>query len=154
MRGANCWRVADSWCVAIALSLLSANALSPQALAHEVETAGDVAATFHIEPGHNPKAGQPSLAWFALTRRGGQMIPLSACACKLAVYPVPHVEGKTPPLLRPALTALNVERFKGIPSATITFPKPGIYELELSGKPKTGSSFSDFELSYQVTVGR
>ncbi len=121
---------------------------------HEIETSGNVAATFHLEPSHHPKAGQPARAWFALTRRGGQLIPLSQCDCKLAVYPVPHQEGKTPPLSRPALTAYSVERYQGIPSAMITFAKPGIYELEFSGKPKSGANFDAFELSYRVTVSR
>ncbi|KAM3094906.1 hypothetical protein ACKFKF_26275 [Phormidesmis sp. 146-12] len=123
-------------------------------VAHEIETSSDVAATFHIEPGHNPKAGVPSKAWFALTRRGGQMIPLSQCNCQLAVYPIPHQKGKTPPLLKPALTSLNVERYKGIPSAAIVFPRAGRYELELTGKPKLGANFQPFSLSYTVTVSR
>jgi len=37
--------------------------------AHTVKISGDVAALFHIEPEHNPRAG--SLTWFALTRKGG-----------------------------------------------------------------------------------
>jgi len=37
----------------------------------------DVAAVFHIEPEHNPRAGKPSLTWFALTRKGGQLIRYS-----------------------------------------------------------------------------
>jgi hypothetical protein len=122
--------------------------------AHQVETSSNVAATFHIEPGHNPKAGVPSKAWFALTRRGGKIIPLSQCSCQLAVYPIPRQKGKTPPLLKPALTALNVERYKGIPSAAIVFPKAGQYELELIGKPKSGTNFQPFSLSYTVTVSR
>ena len=50
--------------------------ISP-AYSHEVEISGDVAATFHIEPNHNPKAGQTTQAWFALTRKGGTIIPLN-----------------------------------------------------------------------------
>jgi hypothetical protein len=133
--------------------LLMAGAIALPVLAHEIETSGNVAATFHIEPSHNPKAGQASKAWFALTRRGGQLIPLSQCDCKLAVYALPRKSGATP-LFRPALNAYNVERFQGIPSAAVSFPKPGLYQLELSGKPKSGAQFSPFSLSYRVTVGR
>lgn len=120
-------------------------------VAHEVETAGNVAALFHIEPGHHPKAGVPSKAWFALTRRGGQIISLAQCNCQLAVYAMPR-SGKTPPVLRPALGALTVERYKGVPGATIVFPKAGMYELELSGNPKAGANFQPFRFSYKVTV--
>ncbi len=125
--------------------------ISP-AIAHEVKVAGDVAATFHIEPHHNPKAGEPAQAWFALTRKGGKIIPLAQCNCKLAVHSEPHVEGSKP-LLEPSLKAVHADQYQDIPGAEIVFPKPGEYELELSGTPKTGANFQPFELSYKVIVG-
>jgi len=45
--------------------------------AHTVKISGDVAAVFHIEPEHNPRAGKPSLTWFALTR-GRTVDPVTA----------------------------------------------------------------------------
>ncbi|KGF72926.1 hypothetical protein DO97_04340 [Neosynechococcus sphagnicola sy1] len=133
-------------------SLLLSLLVVPPVWAHEVEVAGEVAATFHIEPNDQPQAGVPAKAWFALTRRGGQVIPLSQCNCQLAVYPIPHVEGKTPPLMQPLLRALNIGQYQGIPGTLITFPKAGIYELELTGTAKSGVSFKPFTLSFQVTV--
>ncbi|NJK67014.1 MAG: hypothetical protein HC789_08310 [Microcoleus sp. CSU_2_2] len=120
-------------------------------LAHEVEVSGDVAATFHLEPNHNPRAGETARVWFALTRRGGQIIPLEHCNCKLAVYPKGHKEGDKP-LMQPPLKAVFAERYKGIPGADIVFPKAGIYELELSGDPKKAGNFKPFKLTYTVTV--
>ena len=119
--------------------------------AHEVEVSGDVAATFHLEPNHNPRAGQPARVWFALTRRGGQIIPLEQCNCKLAVYPKNRKDGDKP-LMQPPLTAIFAEKYQGIPGANIVFPKAGIYELKLSGTAKTKANFKPFELSYTVTV--
>jgi hypothetical protein len=119
--------------------------------AHEVEVSGDVAATFHLEPNHNPRAGQPARVWFALTRRGGQIIPLEQCNCKLAVYPKNRKNGDKP-LMQPPLTAIFAEKYQGIPGANIVFPKAGIYELKLSGTAKTKANFKPFELSYTVTV--
>ncbi|CBN56708.1 MULTISPECIES: hypothetical protein [Kamptonema] len=121
------------------------------ALAHEVEVSGDVAATFHLEPNHNPRAGEQSRVWFALTRKGGQIIPLEQCNCQLAVYNHPHKAGEKP-LMQPSLEAISAEQYKGIPGAKIVFPKAGIYALELSGKAKAGANFQPFKLSYQVTV--
>ena len=134
--------------------LLVAPLLAHELLAHEIETsaARDVAATFHIEPSHNPIAGKPSTAWFALTRRGGKVIPLAQCNCQLAVYAVPRKAGNVP-LLKPTLSKLDVERYKGVPAATITFPKAGMYELKLTGTAKPGANFQPFSLSYTVTVG-
>lgn len=120
-------------------------------LAHEVEVSGDVAATFHLEPNHNPRAGETAKIWFALTRRGGLIIPLEQCNCKLAIYPKGYKQGDKP-LMEPPLKAVSAERYKGIPGANIVFPKAGIYELELSGSAKTAANFKPFELTYTVTV--
>lgn len=125
--------------------------LGTPALAHNVEVSKDVAATFHLEPNHNPKAGEPAQVWFALTRKGGQLIPLTQCNCKLAVYSQPYSIG-APPLLEPSLKAISVERYQGIPGTKIVFPKAGVYELKLSGTPKAGVSFKPFQLDFDVTV--
>ncbi|MBE9096025.1 hypothetical protein [Tychonema sp. LEGE 07203] len=124
---------------------------STSVFAHEVEVSGDVAATFHLEPNHNPRAGETARVWFALTRRGGQIIPLEQCNCKLAVYPKQHKQGDKP-LMQPPLKAISAEKYKGIPGADIVFPKAGIYKLELSGTAKNKVSFKPFKLSYTVTV--
>ena len=133
------------------VTLVSIAVLPISAQAHNVKTAGDVAALFHIEPDHNPKAGQASRAWFALTKKGGELIPLKNCNCKLEVHQEPHKEGSEP-LLEPPLKAISADQYQGVPGAEIVFPKAGIYELELSGTAKDGQSFQPFELSYSVTV--
>ena len=122
------------------------------ATAHTLKTSGNVAATFHIEPNHNPKAGEPAPVWFALTRQGGEVIPLVECNCKLAVYPDPHKQGSAP-LMEPALKSISTQPYQGIPGAEIVFPKAGAYQLRLSGTPKDGKGFKPFELTYSVTVG-
>lgn len=132
---------------AIAFSVL----VSIPATAHNVEISNDVAATFHITPNHNPQMGKKAQAWFALTRRGGQTIPLSECNCILNVYAVPRTD-EDKPILQPPLAAIDVEKYQEIPGAEITFPSAGAYELEIVGTPKDDSSFSPFELSYTVNV--
>ena len=121
------------------------------AFAHKVEISGDVGGTLHIEPNDNPRAGEPSQAWFALTRRGGRVIPLSQCNCQLAVYAQPYAAGE-PPLLEPQLQPVAAERYQGIPGAEVVFPKPGIYQLQLNGKPVSGARFKPFEFKFEVTV--
>ncbi|MEH1944765.1 MAG: hypothetical protein V7L01_31745 [Nostoc sp.] len=130
--------------------VISITNLSP-ASAHKVEVAGDVGGTLHVEPNDNPRAGEPSQAWFALTRRGGRVIPLSQCNCQLAVYAEPYAAGE-PPLLEPELKPVAAERYQGIPGAEVVFPKPGIYELQLNGKPVSGARFKPFEFKFEVTV--
>jgi hypothetical protein len=123
----------------------------PIASAHTIKIAGDVGGTIHLEPNDNPSAGQPTQTWFALTRKGGQVLPLKECNCRLAIYAEPHTPGE-PALLEPPLKPVDAERYQGIPGAEITFPKPGVYELQLSGKPATAGSFRPFDLKFQVTV--
>ncbi|KAF3890779.1 hypothetical protein DA73_0400002010 [Tolypothrix bouteillei VB521301] len=119
--------------------------------AHKVNTAADVGATLHLEPNDNPRAGEATKTWFALTRRGGKVIPLTECNCQLAVYAEPYSQ-KEPPLLEPSLQPVVAEKYKGIPGSEIVFPRPGAYLLQLSGKPKKEGNFQPFELKFSVTV--
>lgn len=124
--------------------------LAIPALTHTVKVASDVAAIFHVEPNHNPRAGQPALVWAALTRRGGQGIPLSQCNCQMAIYTTPRGSS---PVARLPLRSINAEQYRGAIAATAIFPRAGKYEIELSGSPKTAGSFQPFRLTYSVTVG-
>jgi hypothetical protein len=120
--------------------------LAPVSWAHTVKTASDVAATFHLEPSHNPKAGEPSQVWFALTKVGGEVVPLQNCDCQLVV----QQNGQA--IAQPTLNAINAEQYQGIPGSDVVFPTVGIYTLELNGKAKNGSNFQPFKFSYEVTV--
>ncbi len=135
----------------LSLILLALTSGVEPAFAHKVKFEGDVGATLHIEPNDIPRAGEPSQTWFALTRKGGKVIPLAECNCQLSVYAEPHVSGETP-LLQPTLKAITAERYQGIPGAVINFPRPGAYQLQLSGKPSTGQGFRPFTLKFNVTV--
>ncbi|MBV6622284.1 MAG: hypothetical protein KI793_04890 [Rivularia sp. (in: Bacteria)] len=125
--------------------------LIPSALAHKTEVSQDVGATLHIEPDDTPRAGEAAQTWFALTRKGGKVIPLKECDCQLAVYSEPR-KATAEPLAQPSLEPVSAERYQGIPGTKITFPKPGAYKLELSGKPANDDSFKPFTLKFDVTV--
>lgn len=131
--------------------LLLTTLLATPALAHKVEVSRDVAATFHLKPDHNAKAGEPVQVWFALSRKRGQIIPLEQCDCKLAVYSQASSK-EALPVLKPPLKAISDDQYQDIPGAEIVFPKAGAYELELSGTPKAGADFKSFKLNYEVTV--
>ncbi|NJK63855.1 MAG: hypothetical protein HC921_15250 [Synechococcaceae cyanobacterium SM2_3_1] len=95
--------------------------LAPVVKAHTIKTDEEVGATFHLEPDHNPQAGEVALVWFALTRRGGAPIPLQDCECQLQIFQHPYTPDADP-LLSPPLQPLSVESFADIPSAEIIFP--------------------------------
>lgn len=120
-------------------------------IAHNVEISKEIAATFHITPNHNPKAGERAQAWFALTRRGGKSVSLSECSCSLNIYAIPRA-ADAEPVLQPELIPIDVEKYEEIPGANVVFPQAGAYELEISGTAKGDSSFSPFELTYTVNV--
>ncbi|QSJ20016.1 hypothetical protein JYQ62_15655 [Nostoc sp. UHCC 0702] len=130
--------------------LISVTSIYPTS-AHEIKVAADVGATLHMEPNDNPRAGESTQAWFALTRKGGKQIPLSQCSCQLLVYAQPHTP-KEPALLEPSLKPVVAERYQGIPGADIIFPKPGIYQLQLSGEPASGANFKPFTFKFEVVV--
>jgi len=123
------------------------------ATAHLVEVSGDVGGMIHIEPNDTPRAGEQSLTWFALTRRGGRVIPLASCNCRVAVYAQPHRSGNSP-VTQPSLFAVSAEGYDGIPGANITFPRAGSYEIVLSGRPVVSGDFAPFELRFSITVAR
>lgn len=127
--------------------------LAAPALAHKVKVSEDVGGTSHIEPNDNPRAGESSLAWFALTRQGGQSIALDECRCTLAVYAHPRTPGDVP-LLTPSLRAVSEEGYANIPGADIQFPKVGNYDLVLRGEPTLPDTFQPFELTFEVTVAQ
>ena len=94
------------------------------------------------------------LAWFALTRPGGETIPLANCDCTLAMYAQPKdqpYEGKTPELT-PALSAVDAEGYQDIPGARLTFPDVGTYTLVISGEPKQAGDFTPFTLDFEKTI--
>jgi len=131
--------------------LLFLNLTTTPALAHKVQVAEDIGGTLHIEPNDTPRAGESSLAWFALTRKGGKVLPLEECNCKLSVYSQ-TLNTASSPILSPTLKAVSAEKYQGIPSAEIQFTQPGAYQLQLSGTPKITGDFKPFNLKFEVTV--
>lgn len=132
--------------------LLFLSCFTTTVLAHNIQTSGEVGVTFHIEPDHSPIVGQKSQAWFALTRQGGKLITLSECDCELKVYLQSGNDYAKESVLNPPLVALSPEKFQNIPGANLVFPKPGIYQLKLTGKPLKKDNFTPFEVAYSVTV--
>ncbi|MBF2050737.1 MAG: hypothetical protein IGS54_25810 [Elainella sp. C42_A2020_010] len=119
--------------------------------AHKTEVSGNVAGTWHIEPNHSPKAGEPTQVWVALTQQGGAILPLEQCDCQLTLYEG-NAKNFVPLLEQPPLRAIAADNYQGIPGAEVIFPQIGQYQLKLVGRPKAGASFQPFELTYTVTV--
>ena len=137
--------------IGLFLTLASVNTNVSPASAHKIKTDAEVGATLHIEPNDNPRAGEPAKTWFALTRKGGKVIPLSECDCELKVYKEP-LKPESSPILQPVLQSVSAEKYQGIPGTEIVFPRPGAYQLKLSGSAINAGNFQPFELEFSVTV--
>ncbi|MEM8602777.1 MAG: hypothetical protein AAGF24_02935 [Cyanobacteria bacterium P01_H01_bin.121] len=124
--------------------------LNRSVIAHQIQIDQSIGATKHIEPNDNPRAGEPSVIWFALTQQGGASIPLADCDCQLTVY----AQDQTEPFVTPELTPIAAEGYDGIPSATVTFPEVGAYRLRLQGQPVSEQDFAAFELEFDVLVAQ
>ncbi|MEM1426660.1 MAG: hypothetical protein AAGF75_08930 [Cyanobacteria bacterium P01_H01_bin.130] len=133
--------------------LLASIAIAPgsAANAHTTTIASDVAVTVHVEPEHQPAAGQPTRVWFLLTRQGGEVIPLDTAACELQVRQQPHAPD-APPLLEPEIVPINAERYQNIPGANLTFPEPGTYTLDFGCSPKQAGAFETFTIDHEAIV--
>lgn len=118
--------------------------------AHTVKASESIAVTFHLEPDHNPRAGEPAQVWFVLTQKGGSTIPLAQCDCQLQV--VSEEDGQA--ISQPPLTAISAEQYQNIPGADVIFPQPGAYQLIIQGQPQTGDAFQPFQFSFPVTVAK
>lgn len=132
--------------------LLVLGLLAPASVqAHKTLVDGDIAGTWHVEPDHNPKSGEPATAWVALTRKGGTLLPLSEANCQMQVYTLPR-QPEAVPILEPPVRAIAAEQYQGIPGADIVFPAVGQYQLQLNCTPIQENDFAPFALQYDVTV--
>lgn len=118
-------------------------------MAHLIKTDGDIGATFHLEPNHNPRSGEPAQTWFALTQSGGESVSLDDCDCQLQVF---RGGDRSEAIATPTLTAISTEGYKDIPGAEVIFPEAGVYDLVLTGSPQNSANFEPFSLNYEVTV--
>jgi hypothetical protein len=126
----------------------SISGLALPVLAHKVKTSNEIGATIHVEPADRARTNEQTVIWFALTRKGGQTVPLRDCQCQLQVLQLPSKQA----VMQPGLQPINAEKYQGIPSATVLFQQPGAYLLELSGQPQAGANFQPFKLQFDLTV--
>ena len=128
--------------------LITLMLLPKPAWGHKVKTDAQVGATIHFEPNDQPKSLESTKVWFALTKKGGTIIPLKDCQCQLQIKQLPGNQQ----LATPQLQAINAEKYQDIPSATVLFPQAGVYTLELTGQSVKPGDFQPFKLQFETTV--
>lgn len=136
------WTVCSSSIIPLAFAL--------PLIAHQEKTSNTVGAMIHLDPKDSPYARKPTLTWFMLTRRGGNMVAPSTCNCRVSVYNAQSQTIAEQLPLSPISLEGHQKGHQGI-RTTITFPKSGAYTVVLSGQARD-KSFEPFELKFPVTV--
>lgn len=109
--------------------------------AHVLKTDGDIGAVLHINPDDNPTSGTPVSYILSFTDTSGRMT-LPNCACGATVLE----NGKQ--IAQEPLSDTSAMQSND----TLTFPKAGVYVLQVSGAPKEADAFQPFVLRYTVRV--
>jgi hypothetical protein len=112
--------------------------------AHTVKSDNEVGAVMHINPSDEPKAGQESVLNFEFKDKDG-VFSLDNCSCDLLI----NLNGEE--LFSTKLTAVS-ETSDLSASITYVFPKPGNYNIQISGEPVDDKSYKNFNLSFEAPV--
>ena len=109
--------------------------------AHVLKTDGTIGAILHILPDDNPRSGVSTTYELAFKDTSNQF-SLANCNCNVEIL----TDGKT------IDTQALGTQYALISKNTYTFPKPNVYTLKVTGKPKEPNTFEPFTLSYNVRV--
>jgi hypothetical protein len=117
------------------------------AFAHVLKADGNIGAVIHINPEDNPIVNQPSTFFFEFKDKTGKFNP-ATCDCALTI-----VNRDTEVLSEPLFAkGGGTDLFS--PAFSYTFPEKSLYTIVVTGKPKPGSDFQTFRLTYDLRVDR
>lgn len=109
--------------------------------AHELESDNGISAVLHLPPDDKPISGETTKYEFLVSDQKGQL-SLTDCDCKVLLK-------KNGQLIKSQqLQVTDDQRGYG----SVIFPKPGVYNLELTGAPRANADFDDFEFENSVRV--
>jgi hypothetical protein len=123
------------------LSLLFCACPTALVSAHSLKIDGSMAAILHTTPDDNPVSGRPSKYLLFFDDASGRFA-LSACNCTVVIR-----EGN-----KVIATQTLFSLAQTIPGGTVTFPKAGVYDLVVTGRPIKSDTFQQFTLDYPLRV--
>ena len=115
--------------------------LTSSASAHILKTDGTIGAVLHIDPDDNPVSGNLTSYDLEFKDTTGKFT-LSACDCLVTI----QQGGQAIYSHRLALTSQTTSQ------NSFTFPNADIYDLVITGRPKSVGDFRAFKLDYVVRV--
>ncbi len=124
-----------------AMLLLLAMLHQPVALAHQLETDGDIGVLMHVDPGDEPVVGEQATFMLDIQDRRGAFL-LAGCDCRLRL----SLDGGE------VFSGQIKDDKSGTLTVQVLFAKPGIYRAEVTGDPLSGTVFQKFRVVFDVRV--
>lgn len=130
--------------IAIVVSFLIFLTLSSPVSAHVLLTSGNIGAVVHINPDDDPIVGQPASFYLEFKDKTNRFQP-ELCDCKITV----SKNGSE-------ITTLSLfdSTNPNTPVFDFTFPEKNLYQLTITGSPKTPNAFDSFKLEHVIRVER
>lgn len=115
--------------------------------AHVLLTSGTIGATVHIEPEDDPYVGKPSNFYFEFKDKQNKFKPTD-CECKISITKDGTEIYSYDLFSNTSANDINSPVFQ------FTFPEKAVYNLKITGTPKSANSFNPFEINHTVRVSR
>lgn len=113
--------------------------------AHVLQANRDVGVIMHIAPDDDPVAGKESEIFLEFKDPNGKFDPKN-CDCSILI-----TTNDSNLYYKKIFGDQNTKQTLLLP---FTFPEKGIYNIEITGKPKKKDAFGPFNISFDVRVSR
>lgn len=110
--------------------------------AHVLKTDGTIGAVLHIDPNDEPVAGLPSSFFLEFKDTDGKFSSQN-CDCHATIYE----SGKL-------IYSQPIFQNSDEGGFSYTFPQKDVYIVTVNGKPKDGTGFTPFTLTYDIRVAK
>lgn len=111
--------------------------------AHYLMTDGTMGVLIHLDPDDDPIAGESATFYLDFKDKSSQFL-LEDCNCTVTI-----TKGDT------SVLQTTMEGQKGLSYLQkYTFPAKGVYQLQITGKPKKANTFKAFKVTYDIRVSR
>lgn len=131
-------------CCALTVLLLFCAPLLAQA--HTLKTDGEITVLLHTDPDDDPTADRPATILLAITDQTSQFNPAD-CDCLVTVA---EKNRQLLSLHPQASQQTSIYDF----AVPVTFPDRAVYQIMLSGTPKSAGQFQPFAVTYDLRVDR
>jgi hypothetical protein len=117
------------------------------AFAHILQVDNSIGAILHVDPEDDPIAGQPS-TFFLEFKDKTNRFQSTNCYCRINILQRGNI------IYSNALFQQSLDKNTDTAYDSFTFPSKDVYQLKITGKPKTKPAFQSFTLTYDIRVAR